>query len=139
MTIFRILLLTALTTLPAPTIDAAAAAPGGRLGVLPLGFWQCGVPGDAMGSALIVDDRRSFVTRRNSAYYTREGSGTYLLTGTTVTFTRGPLKGLSLQREDRNRLRLVVAAAETNEQLVCNRRAYRIDSAVNAGSEAERD
>lgn len=136
MTILRILLLTALT---APAINAAAAAPGGRLGVLPPGFWQCGVPGDAMGSALIVDDRRSFVTRRNSAYSTREGSGTYLLTGATVTFTRGPLKGLSLHREDRNRLRLVAAAAETSDQLVCNRRAYRVNSAVSAASEAGRD
>lgn len=102
-----------------------SAVPGGRLGVLPLGYWQCGTPGDAMGAAFVVDEERSFVTRRNSSYTTEDGRGTYLLTGTTVTFTRGPLRGLTFEREDRNRLRLTTGFGVEGASFICNRRSYR--------------
>lgn len=130
--------------LAAPAIwliaGTADAAPGGRLGVLPDGYWQCGLPGDAMGAAFHVDDAASFATVPNSSYRARDGGGTYLLTGTSLTFTRGPLKGRSYELESGNRLRSRDGAG----RLICNRRAHRGDNRatgwpLSAPSAADRD
>ena len=83
----------------------ASAAPGGRIGTLPLGSYECGLPGDATGEAWIEQEDRDFVLINGSSYRTAEGRGTYLLTGDDVTFTRGPMKGMRFVRETLNRLR----------------------------------
>lgn len=128
-----------LALLAAPAICLMAmpahAAPGGRLGVLPDGYWQCGVPGDAMGVAFHIDEGAGFATVPNSSYRSRDGGGTYLLTGTTVTFTRGPLKGRGYELESENRLR----SLDGDGRLICNRRAHRGDNPVSGASARDRD
>lgn len=106
--------------------------------MLPDGYWQCGLPGDALGVAFRVDDRISFSTVPNSSYRARDGRGTYLLTGETVVFTRGPLKGLRMMWESADRLR-ADAAHESGGRLLCNRRAHRGDNPVNRPAAADRD
>ncbi len=83
----------------------ASAAPGGKLQTLPQGRYVCALPGDAAGPATRVIDGRDFVIDNASTYRTDEGSGTYLLTGKTVQFTRGPMKGMMFLRAGRATLR----------------------------------
>jgi hypothetical protein len=71
----------------------ASAAPGGKLGTLPQGRYICSTPGDATGPAWNVIPGGGFTINTASTYHTATGSGTYLLTGEKVVFTRGPLKG----------------------------------------------
>lgn len=89
-----------------------------------------------MSAAFLVDEARSFATIPNSSYVTRDGRGTYLLTGDRMTFTRGPLKGVSFMRESANRLRLV-ENDESEGRLICNRRAHRGEAAVSGRSAAD--
>ncbi len=96
------------------------AAPGGRLGVLPQGTYCCGLPGDAASAVVMRDPSAEFRVINGSGYETDEGEGVYLLTGQTVTFTRGPLKGVRYERTGPNRLR-ALAAAETSARLICLR------------------
>lgn len=98
---------------------AARQDTSGRLATLPDGFWLCGTPGTAMDTPFHADDNTSFVTRLGSSYRTAAGRGTYLLTGETLTFTRGPLQGLRLVREEENRLRGDPSSEQ--RRLVCNR------------------
>ena len=72
---------------------SAAAAPGGKLGTLPQGSYVCSTPGDATGEAWREIPNGGFSINTASTYHTPTGSGTYLLTGQHVVFTRGPLKG----------------------------------------------
>lgn len=72
---------------------AAHAAPGGKLGTLPHGLYICSTPGDATGAPWNVIPEREFTIGTASTYRTSTGSGTYLLTGDRIVFTRGPLKG----------------------------------------------
>ena len=71
----------------------ASAAPGGKLGTLPQGRYVCSTPGDATGPAWRVIPGGGFTIETASTYHTETGSGTYLLTGKDVVFTRGPMKG----------------------------------------------
>ncbi|WP_374405773.1 elongation factor P [Pelagerythrobacter sp.] len=71
----------------------AMAAPGGKLGTIPQGRYQCSMPGDAAGKAWRDIANEGFTIGTGSTYRTANGSGTYLLTGTKLVFTRGPLKG----------------------------------------------
>lgn len=88
-------------------VGAAGAAPGGKLDTLPQGQYRCALPGDAAGAAWIPLEDRNFTIGNGSTYTTRQGSGTYLLTGTRVTFTRGPLKGVKFERTGSGALRWI--------------------------------
>lgn len=83
----------------------ALAAPGGKLGTLPLGEYRCALPGDAAGQAWVPLDDKHFTVGNASTYHTSAGSGTYLLTGKRVIFTRGPMNGMRFERTRTGTLR----------------------------------
>ena len=89
--------------------SGVAAAPGGKLQTLPLGRYVCSLPGDAAGEAWQVIDGEDFVIVNASSYETDQGTGTYLLTGETVQFTRGPMKGARFLRVGHGTLRAIDA------------------------------
>ena len=71
----------------------ALAAPGGKLSTLPLGTYECSLPGDVATTASISLEGVGFRIVLGSSYRTVEGRGTYLRTGENVVFTRGPMEG----------------------------------------------
>jgi hypothetical protein len=83
----------------------ASASPGGKLETLPQGRYICALPGDAMGEAWVAIPQQGFVIDNGSTYRTDSGTGTYLLTGDQVQFTRGPMKGMRFQRTGAGALR----------------------------------
>ncbi|MFN4114596.1 MAG: elongation factor P [Sphingomonadaceae bacterium] len=83
----------------------AYASQGGKLETLPQGRYTCALPGDALGKAFVVLPDKAFVIDNGSTYRTETGSGTYLLTGTAVQFTRGPMKGMRFERVSGGTLR----------------------------------
>lgn len=84
---------------------AALASPGGKIDTLPVGSYTCALPGDALGQAYVVVPEKGFVIDNGSTYRTDTGSGTYLLTGDLVRFTRGPMKGMQFERTANGTLR----------------------------------
>jgi len=84
---------------------ALAGAPGGPLGTLPIGDYVCSLPGDASGNAWEVVPEKGFTIGNASTYHTETGSGTYLLAGDQIRFTRGPMKGMRFVRTGRATLR----------------------------------
>lgn len=86
---------------------AALAAPGGKLGTLPLGEYRCALPGDAASQAWVPLEDKNFTIGNASTYHTPEGSGTYLLTGERVTFTRGPMNKMRFERTASSTLRWI--------------------------------
>ena len=88
-------------TYPLLALAALAAAPSlaqGRLGLLPQGEYVCALPGNASGTAWNEVEGRNFAITGASSYTAGNGSGTYLLEGKRVTFTRGPMKGMRMMR-----------------------------------------
>lgn len=85
----------------------ATASPGGKLETLPQGRYTCALPGDALGEAFVVLPEKAFVIDNASTYRTDSGSGTYLLTGNLVQFTRGPMKGMRFSRTGNGTLRWI--------------------------------
>ena len=85
------------------------AAPGGPIGVMPLGAYICELPGDASGPAGLRQRGDEFAITHGSSYRTDQGPGIYLLTGNRLTFTSGPLKGGIWHRTGRSFLRRVQA------------------------------
>ncbi|MGE5953447.1 MAG: hypothetical protein ACM308_07515, partial [Qipengyuania vulgaris] len=82
-------------------VAALAAAPSlaqGRLGLLPQGEYVCALPGNASGTAWNEVPGRNFAITGASSYKAGNGSGTYLMEGKRVTFTRGPMKGKTMMR-----------------------------------------
>ena len=77
----------------------------GRLDTLPIGTYQCTLPGDASGPAWHRVPDADFTILNASSYEAKGSSGVYLLRGDLVTFTRGPLKGTTLERTGRIMLR----------------------------------
>jgi len=77
----------------AATLCAAPALAQGELGTLPTGRYLCEVPGDAAGLASRPVDGHWFDVVNASRYVSEGGDGTYLLTGKSVVFTRGPMRG----------------------------------------------
>ena len=65
----------------------------GRLGLLEQGEYVCGLPGSATGPAWREMEAHNFSITGASSYRTDKGSGTYLMEGKRITFTRGPMKG----------------------------------------------
>lgn len=80
-------------TLLGVTLAAAPAAAQGDLGTLPTGRYLCELPGDAAGLASRPVDDQWFDIINASRYVAEGGDGTYLLTGRSVVFTRGPMRG----------------------------------------------
>jgi len=72
--------------------DRAAPSPGGMLGILQHGEWQCALPGDAAGAAYVPVPEESFRIAAASSYVSPAGRGIYLMRGAEVVFTRGPKK-----------------------------------------------
>ncbi|MXO90106.1 elongation factor P [Altererythrobacter aquaemixtae] len=79
----------------------------GRLGTLPHGTYVCSTPGDAAGPAWHEIPDKDFIIANASTYETKDGSGTYLLTGENVVFTRGPMNGMRFQRTGTGTLRWI--------------------------------
>jgi len=89
---------------------ASAAFPAlaeGRLGTLPIGRYLCELPGDAAGAASRPVASEWFDIVNASSYLSAGGEGTYLLTGETVVFTRGPMRGAAFERTGARALRRV--------------------------------
>tara|TARA_B100000678_G_scaffold119594_1_gene100265 strand:+ start:63 stop:452 length:390 start_codon:yes stop_codon:yes gene_type:complete len=88
---------------------AAVAAPPNpqpnRLATLPIGTYECSLPGDASGPAWHRVPDSDFKILNASSYEAKGTSGVYLLRGTQVTFTRGPMKGTTMERVGRSMLR----------------------------------
>lgn len=87
-----------LTISAAASLIAAPLMAHDRIGTLQKGRYECGMPGDATGPAWIVDAELGFWIVGASSYESSQGRGTYLRSGDSVTFTRGPFKGVRLQR-----------------------------------------
>lgn len=87
--------------------SALAGAPGGPLGTLPIGAYVCSLPGDAAGAAWEVVPEKGFTIDNASTYRTEAGTGTYLLAGEQVRFTRGPMKGMRFERTGKATLRWI--------------------------------
>ena len=83
---------------------AAPVAGKGELGTLPLGRYLCELPGDAGGPASVPVDGAWFDIVNASSYDAEGGSGTYLLAGKRIVFTRGPMKGAEFERVSSRRL-----------------------------------
>jgi hypothetical protein len=111
-----------LAALPALFLAAAvSAAPGGRLGTLPVGEYRCELPGDASGPGRRPVPDENFSIRNASSYSTSEGAGSYLLTGDRLIMTSGPRRGASYRRLSDNFLRKLTAEGEESP-LRCVRR-----------------
>lgn len=94
------------------SVPANAAAVGkGRLGTLPLGRYLCETPGDATGLASRPVEAMWFDVVTGSSYDGPGGRGTYLLTGDTVIFTRGPMRGLQFVRVSQRTLKGIDVAS----------------------------
>lgn len=89
---------------PLLALLAAPLAGKGELGTLPLGRYLCELPGDAGGPASVPVDGAWFDIINASSYDAEGGSGTYLLTGKRIVFTRGPMKGAQFERVSSRRL-----------------------------------
>lgn len=98
------LFLTAAAALTAGSA-VSAGAPGGPLATLPIGDYVCSLPGDAAGAAWQVVPEKGFTIDNASTYRTEAGAGTYLLAGSQVRFTRGPMKGMRFERTGQATLR----------------------------------
>jgi hypothetical protein len=85
---------------------AALAQADGPLGTLPVGEYQCALPGDADGAAWVPIEGKSFRIKSASRYSSPTGQGTYLLSGEDLVFTRGPMKDERYQRMGSSMLRM---------------------------------
>ncbi|MCT2558115.1 hypothetical protein N0B51_03890 [Tsuneonella sp. YG55] len=93
-------------------LAAGAAHAEGRLGTLEPGRYLCELPGDAAGLASIPIQEAWFDIVNASSYAGAEGRGTYLLTGKTVVFTRGPMQGMKFVRSGARTLKAVGLAGD---------------------------
>lgn len=101
-----------LIALSLSVIALAPASAEGRLGTLPLGRYLCELPGDAAGLASRPVAGEWFDIVTASSYAAEGGAGTYLLTGDTVIFTRGPMRGARFERHSQRTLRRLDLAGE---------------------------
>lgn len=96
----------------AAALSATPARADGRLGTLEPGRYLCELPGDAAGLASIPLDGMWFDIINASSYTASAGSGTYLLTGKALVFTRGPMKGMKFTRMGARTLKVVGSTGE---------------------------
>ena len=99
--------------------DTAPLPSGGMLKSLPHGTYQCALPGDAAGQAFEVVEAEQFRIGAASKYRNPEGTGSYILRGKELTFTRGPKKGERYKRISANQLRKL--DGKTATKLLCTR------------------
>ena len=78
---------------------------GGPLNTLPVGRYECSLPGDAGGTPWILVEDKRFSIKNASRYLSAEGTGTYLLSGNDLVFTRGPMKDERYRRVGTTMLR----------------------------------
>lgn len=93
-------------------VAGQAAHAQGRLGTLEPGRYLCELPGDAAGPASIPIEGAWFDIVNASSYAGAEGRGTYLLTGKSVIFTRGPMEGMKFVRTGARTLKSVGLSGE---------------------------
>lgn len=98
---------------------AAPLPSGGALSTLPHGTYQCALPGDASGQAFDVIEAENFRIGHASKYRNDVGTGTYLLRGKELIFTRGPKKGERFTRIGTNQVRKL--DGDTVTKLLCTR------------------
>lgn len=91
---------------------AGAAQAQGDLGTLPPGRYLCELPGDAAALASRPVGGHWFDVVNASRYISDGGDGTYLLTGKTVVFTRGPMRGARFEWNGMRSLRRTDLAGE---------------------------
>lgn len=103
-----------------PLTSQAKPPGGGILRTMPLGTYQCALPGDAAGKAFVVVDEEQFRIGTASSYNSAEGAGVYILRGEVLTFTRGPKKGERFERVGRNQLQRLKPDG-TRDKLLCTR------------------
>jgi hypothetical protein len=103
---------TALCLAAAISLMPSGARAEGRLGTLEPGRYLCELPGDAAGLASVPLPDMWFDVVNASSYTAPAGSGTYLLTGETLVFTRGPMKGMKFTRIGARTLKVVDGAGE---------------------------
>lgn len=80
---------------PLAMLTAAPALAQGAIGTVERGGYTCELPGDAGGKAGIAQRDRAFAIESASRYSSKQGSGTYLRRGNTLTFTSGARQGES--------------------------------------------
>lgn len=85
--------------------NPAPAAPGGRLGTLPIGRYTCELPGSATTVAGIAQPKEDFAVLHASRYEAGGERGIYLLTGDLVQMTSGPRNGARYRRISESFLR----------------------------------
>ncbi len=90
------------------------------LQTMPHGPYECALPGNAAGPAVIPQPEASFTVTRASRYRTPAGRGTYLLKNDILIFSGGPKNGERLRRTGPNELRLLNADGTTG-RLICVR------------------
>ncbi len=103
---------------------ASLAVEGGLLKTLPHGVYECAIPGDAGGPVWQPIEGAGFVVSHTSGYRSEAGSGTYLLKGKELVFTRGPKKGERYRRTGDATLRKLDDAGDLGK-LTCTRVASR--------------
>ncbi|MFZ9396600.1 MAG: elongation factor P [Erythrobacter sp.] len=98
----------------------AAQAKGEVIETMPHGPYECTLPGDAAGPAVIPQPEASFTVTRASRYRTAAGRGTYLLKNDVLTFSGGPKNGERLKRTGTNELRALNADGSIG-RMICVR------------------
>lgn len=94
--------------------------PGGALRTMPHGSYQCALPGDAATAPYVVVEGQNFRISTASRYQSDTGSGTYIMRGRELVFTRGLRKGEQFRQIGDNQLRkLDDSGADTD--LLCTR------------------
>jgi hypothetical protein len=84
--------------LPIAMMIATLAAPAwaqGAIGTVERGAYVCELPGDAGGSAGVVQPGQALTIESASRYSSPQGAGTYLRRGDTLQLTSGPRQGES--------------------------------------------
>ncbi len=99
----------------------ALAVPGGPIGQLAPGDYQCEQPGHAGGAAGLRVASEDFEIVNANTYRTVTGRGTYLLTGDVLTMTGGPKYGQTFHRITSSFLRKTDASG-ADTTLRCVRR-----------------
>ncbi len=76
-------------------VIAVPALAQGGIGTVERGDYVCELPGDAAGSAGVVQPAQALTIQSASRYSAPQGSGTYLRRGDTLQLTSGPRQGES--------------------------------------------
>jgi hypothetical protein len=83
-----------ITMILAALVAAPSLAQGG-IGTVQRGAYVCELPGDAGGSAGVVQPGQALTIESASRYSAPQGAGTYLRRGDTLQLTSGPRQGES--------------------------------------------